>query len=155
MAEPVPASARRRRGRASAAGLAALLLLAAVPAPGADDVAWSRHADEETVTVVTTTEEGEPRETTVWLVVVDGRGFLRTGGTRWGGDVERDPDVALRVGGETLPLTVAFVEDEALRERVTRAFRAKYGWTDAVIGLFRWGRPKILELRPRDAQGAP
>jgi hypothetical protein len=131
---------------------AALLLLGAPPAVAVD---WSRYADVDTVTVLTTTEEGETRETTVWLAVVDGQGFIRTGDTRWGTDVARDPTIALRIGEDRLPLTAEFVEDEALREQVNAAFRAKYGWSDAAIGLFRFGRARIMKLLPREPEEGP
>lgn len=144
----------RRRVRCLAPALALAVLLAAGPPSAARAVDWSRHADVDTVTVITTTEEGDPRETTVWLVVVDGQGFLRTGSTRWGGDVERDPAVVLGIGEERLPLRVEFVEDEELREKVTAAFREKYGWSDAAIGIFRGSRPKIMKLQPRAAEHA-
>ena len=116
-----------------------------------DTVDWERHGDVGTVTVVTTTEEGELRETTVWLAVVEGQGYLRTGSTRWGRDVERSPKLGLRIGEESLALRAEFVEDDALRERVSAAFREKYGWKDALVGIFRGGRPKIMKLLPRSA----
>jgi hypothetical protein len=144
----------RRPVRSLAPALGLTALLAAGPPAAARAMDWARHAEVDTVTVVTTTEDGEPRETTVWLAVVDGQGFLRTGGTRWGGDVERDPQIVLEIGEERLPLRVEFVEDDALREKVTATFRDKYGWTDAAIGLFRGSRPKIMRLHPREAEGA-
>jgi len=146
---------RPRPRLVAAAFLVSLLLAPLLPgsarATGAERVDWSRHADVDTVTVVTTQEDGMPRETTVWLAVVDGQGYIRTGGTRWGGDVERNRDVELVIGEERLPLRVEFVEDDLLRDRVTETFREKYGWTDRMIGIFRGGRPKIMKLLPREA----
>lgn len=132
------------------AAASAVLLTAAAAAPAAD-FDWSPYAEERTVSVLTTREDGELRETTVWLVVVDGQGYIRTGDTRWGADVERDPHVALRIDGvgEDLLFVVEFVEDDASRERVSRAFREKYGFTDALMGLFRGSRPRIMRLLPR------
>lgn len=129
--------------------LAALGLLASPPLFAADAVDWARHAEADTVTVVTFPEEGEPRETTVWLVVVEGQGYIRTGSTRWGRDVERNPALWLQIDDEILALRAEFVEEEPLREQVTAAFREKYGWTDALIGIFRGGHPKIMKLLPR------
>ena len=104
----------------------------------------------ETVKVLTHDEDGEVRETKVWLAVVNGEGYLRTGGTRWGGNVERDPDIVLRIGASEYALRAEFVEDDALRQRVTEEFRAKYGFSDRMISVFRGGRPRIMRLLPRD-----
>ncbi|MFQ5513408.1 MAG: DUF2255 family protein [Myxococcota bacterium] len=113
---------------------------------------WSRYADVRTVQVITTNEDGSPRETTVWLVVVGGRGYLRTGTTRWGANLERNPRARLRIGEEEIPVRIEFVEDEPTRERVTRAFRGKYGLKDRIMSVFRGSHPKIMRLsrRPGD-----
>lgn len=124
------------------------LLLAAAPALAADPD-WNALADVQTLEVVTKNEDGTPRETTIWLVVLDGQGYIRTGNTRWGDNVVRSPEVTLRNGATELPLRVEFVEDEALRERVAQAFRDKYGFSDSFISIFRFGRPKIMRLLPR------
>ena len=63
---------------------------------------------------MTSKEDGSERETKVWLVVVDGQGYIRTSqGTTWGGNVERNPDIALRIEGSEYPLRAVFVEDAA------------------------------------------
>jgi hypothetical protein len=127
------------------------LLTVAVGARGGEAIVWSSYADEQTVKVVTTNEDGSSRETTVWLVVVEGQGYIRTGKTRWGGNIERNPDVALRIGETELTLRVAFVSDEVEREAVVTAFRDKYGFSDWILGPFRRGEPKIMRLMPRSA----
>lgn len=132
---------------ASAALWLAVPLVTAAAGPD-----WNSVAETETVTVVTTNEDESPRETTVWLAVVDGQGFIRTGRTRWGANAERDPNVTLRVAGAEHPLRVEFVADDALRERVTQALRAKYGWSDRLLSPFRGRRPKIMRLVPREPE---
>lgn len=129
--------------------VAALLGLAAPAAAAQPAPDWHALAEEDVVRIATTDAEGGRRETTIWLVEVDGRGFVRTTSTRWFGDIERDPQVALEVAGTELLLRATPVEDEALRERIERAFAAKYGWTDRLRGWFVWGRPNLLELTPR------
>ena len=65
-------------------------------AAGAAELDWNSVADVEEVLVLTTNEDGTPRETTIWLAVVDGQGYIRTGGwTKWGDNVKRDPEIAL------------------------------------------------------------
>ena len=127
------------------------LLLAAFFGASASSAApdWEAVADEQTVTVETTNEDGSLRYTTVWLAVIDGQGFIRTGNTSWGGNVERTPEVVLRVGNESHAMRAEFIEADDARERIIQAFREKYGWTDALISPIRGSRPKIMRLDDR------
>ena len=130
--------------------VAGVCLLGALGA-GAAELEWNSVADVEEVLVVTTNEDGTPRETTIWLAVVDGQGYIRTGGwTKWGDNVVRNPDIALRIGDTEHPLRASFVEDAALRERIVAAFREKYGRFDGFLNVFRGSRPPIMKLDPRD-----
>jgi hypothetical protein len=136
------------------AALAAALLVATLGAAPSRAVDWSRHADRRTVTILTTAPDGERRDTTVWIVVVDGDAYVRTGGTRWGDDAEREPAVALRVDDEEIPLRAEPAGDPALRARVEEAFRAKYGWQDRLSSIVRFGETRIFRLVPRGAAAA-
>lgn len=129
-------------------GLLALLVAPALAVGEVPD--WASVADARTVQVVNQDEDGSERDTTVWLVVVDGQGYVRSGGGRWSRNLERDPRLVLRIGEASFPLRVEFVEDDALRGRVNDAYREKYGFSDAVISLFRGERPPIMRLLPRD-----
>ena len=69
---------------AQLAGRLLVGLLLVAPAALADPpVDWSVAAKPDVVEVLTTNEDGSTRETKVWIVAVDGQGYLRTGGTRW------------------------------------------------------------------------
>ena len=128
--------------------LATLVALLSIPAFA--DTDWASIGGEETVDVITTDEDGETRETVIWVLALDGVGYIRTGsGTRWGDDVERDPQIALRVGEIDHPVRAEFVEDDADRERITAGFREKYGWSDAMISWMRGSRPRIMRLHDR------
>jgi hypothetical protein len=116
------------------------------PVPPVD---WSQYTDTETLGVVTADEDGEARETTIWIAVVDGNAFIRTGGTKWGDNVERDPAIALRIDGTDIPVVVTFIEDEDLRESVVATFREKYGFMDGVIGIIRGSHPRIMQVERR------
>ena len=130
--------------------LTAFILIAPIAgAEGGDAVQWDRYSEEGTVEVITTNEDGSARETKVWLAVVEGQGYIRTGNTGWGGNVERNPDVTLRIGEIELPLRVEFVTDEAQREAVKAAFREKYGFSDRIMNPLRGKNPKIMRLLPR------
>lgn len=113
-------------------------------------LAWASVADEEVPEIVTLDPDGDLRETKLWLVVVDDAGFLRTSGTRWLANIQRDPNVVLRIGGAAHPLRADPVGDPALVARVEAAFRAKYGFQDRMVGIFP-GEPTILRLGPRRA----
>jgi hypothetical protein len=137
--------------------IAALALLAALAPGPAAALDWTTAADERTVHVLTRDDDGDPRETKVWLVVVDGRAYVRTGNTTWGDNVVRDPRVRLRVGDRDLPVVATLIEDEDTRARVIATFRDRYGWTDALLSPLRGRRPKIIRLdaEPDAAAGGP
>ena len=135
-------------GASAACFLAAALATVAIAQPTGAAPDWSRYADVEEISAITADEDGSVRETTIWLAVVDGRGYIRTGNTTWGANVVRDQAITVRVEGKELPVQVQFVEDEALRQRVVATFREKYGWSDAMIGIIRGSHPKIMQLDP-------
>lgn len=127
-----------------------LALLLPLPALGVDEgPEWEAVADVETIQVLTEKEDGTRRDTTVWLVVVDGQGYIRTGGSSWGDAVKADPDVEIRIGDASYLLQVRFVEDEELYQRVTDAFREKYGFADVLAGVLRGSNPSIMRLTSR------
>ena len=132
------------------AALALALVAAGAAAAAVPD--WGALRDVGTVVVATTDADGSARETTVWLAVVDGAGYVRTGSTRWGDNAVRSGELALVALGARYPLRVELVEDEAVRQRVSDAFRAKYGWTDAMLSWMRGSRPKIMRLVPKPGE---
>jgi len=133
--------------------LTAFILIAPIAgAEGGDAVQWDRYAEEGTVEVITTDEDGSSRVTKVWLAVVDGQGYIRTGKTRWGGNLERSPELTLRVGETELPLRVEFVTDPTERDAVKAALRTKHGFSDWILNPIRGKNPKIMRLVPREAQ---
>ena len=134
-----------------AADLAAGLAPASFAAPAALAEApdWNAVADVEQIEVLTQNEDGSRRETTIWLIVVDGEAHIRTGNTRWGGNVVRNPELFLRIQGTEYPLRAEFVEDDAERELIVAAFREKYGWFDGFMNVFRGARPRIMRMVER------
>ena len=76
--------------------LAAALSVLAVAAAAAEAPDWDGLAQFDTVSVATSNPDGTLRYTTVWIVVVGGRGYLRTGDTTWGANVARNPAVKWR-----------------------------------------------------------
>ncbi len=131
--------------------LLALVVSSALPAvSAAQPPAWGDVTGVENISVQTEDEDGAVRETTIWLVVVDGLAYIRTSaGSRWGRNVVRTPQIALRVEGDEYPVTAHFVEDEKLRTRIAARFREKYGWFDAMIGVLRGSNPPIMRVDTR------
>jgi hypothetical protein len=127
---------------------AAFLLFAATPAAAAD-LDWDAVADVQTVHVLTTDEDGDARVTKIWLVVLDGRGYIRTSRrTTWGKNVARDPDITLRIGETDYPVRATFIVDEAERARIVAAFEEKYG-SNPILNFLRGGDPPIMRLEAR------
>lgn len=135
----------RLRRRWTLALVVAVSILA-IAAGAAELPDWNALADRDTVSVATSNPDGTLRYTTVWIVVVDGRGYIRTGNTTWGANVARDPAVKLVIGEKEHALRADFVEADDERALVMAAFNAKYGWQDTVLGWFRGARPKIMRL---------
>jgi len=126
---------------------AASLLFAATSA--AADIDWAAVADVDTVHVLTTDDDGDARTTKIWLVVLDGHGYIRTSRrTTWGKNVARDPDIALRIGDTDYPVRATFIVDEAERARIVAAFEEKYG-SNPILNFIRGDDPPIMRLDPR------
>lgn len=124
-----------------------LAALAASGAAAAQD--WGAIGATDVVVVVTRNQDGSDRETKVWIIEVDDRAYIRTAATSWYGNVEREPDIVLRVGEDELPLRAVLVTDALLAEQVEAAFREKYGSWDAFMEIFRFGEPHVMRLEPR------
>ena len=129
--------------------LAASALLVARAAESTARPDWNAVAGVDTVEVFTKNADGTPRHTTIWLAVVDGTGYIRTGATGWWSNIERDPNLVLRIEDKEYPLRAVSVEDAALLQRIQDAFRAKYGFSDSVVGFFFRSVPHIMRLDPR------
>jgi hypothetical protein len=129
--------------------LATLLALSATGSAGASEPDWTAMDDFKTVYVLTTKENGDLRKTKVWMSVVDGTPFIRTSQrSRWGDDVERNPEITLRVEENDYPLRARFIVDAAERASIVAVFEAKYG-SNPILNWFRGDEPRIMRLDPR------
>jgi len=132
-----------------ASSIALALLLGLTGARASADVDWRAHAGDDTVVVVSHDADGALRERTIWLLVLDGQPYIRTGSaTTWGENVLRDSNIALKLGGASVVLRAARVTDSALLERIQAAFAEKYGFSDTLASLLR-GDPIVFRLTPR------
>jgi hypothetical protein len=110
-------------------------------------------AGEQTEVAVLRTHDdaGQPFDTKMWVVDVDGSSYVRIGrpGRGWGERAKTHPEVDLIRGDVTVPCTAAVVEDPALRAKIDDAFAAKYGWVDWWYGVVVRPHPVALRLEPR------
>jgi hypothetical protein len=110
---------------------------------------WQPLAAVEEIQVLSENPDGAARETTVWLAVVDGQGFIRTGDTSWYPNLVRKPEIGVRVDGKEYAVRAELIEDKSLREKVIAEFRRKYGWSDVVVDWLFPGDGHIVRLAPR------
>lgn len=71
----------------------------------------------------------EHRHTGVWVVVVEGRVFVRSWSDKPGGwyrAFRGEPRGSLQVGKQEMPIRARHTRSERLREAVTRAYALKY-----------------------------
>jgi hypothetical protein len=116
---------------------------------GAAEPDWPALADAETVYVLTTDEDGDTRETKIWMRVIDGTPYIRTSrNSHWGDNVERQPEIALRVEEDEYPLRAQFIEGDDERARIVAAFEEKYG-SNPILNWIRGDDPRIMRLDPR------
>lgn len=128
--------------------------LACASIAAADVPDWGDVSALETVTVVTETQEGEAHESTIWLVMVDGKGYIRTTErSGWGKNIRRNSTITIRVAGVDHPVSVTFVDDTAEFDRVDARFREKYGFRDALVGIVRGSNPPMMRLDAREGDG--
>ena len=126
----------------------AILLLAFVLGSAAHAIApdWSKVADLDTVEVISTDEDGGQRLTPVWIVILDRQAYIRTGGTIWGDNVEREGTLRLRVPQGEFTLRAEKVLSASEIENVEAGFAEKYGNSDWWAGLIRFGETRVFRL---------
>jgi len=113
---------------------------------------WTAAREETVIEVLTADADGDLRETPVWIVVLDGAGFVRTNDSKWLTNIRRGSPVRLRVRNVESAMIANEVSDAALRGRVEAAFKEKYGALQRVMSLFRMREPVVLRLDPRASE---
>jgi len=139
-------SARHLAGRA---GLLAAALVAGAGGARAEEIDWTPFAEESVVEILTLDPDGEPRETSVWVVVVGDAAYVRTNDSRWLANLRRDPALRIRVREREVPLHAEETADRETIGRVEEAFKAKYGFMQRMMSALRMREPTVLRLEPR------
>jgi hypothetical protein len=132
------------------AALIAVSCASTAPPMAETPLDWQSVADEGVPEIVTRDADGAERVTKLWIAVVDGVGLIRTSDSRWFRNIERDPNVVLRIGGYAHPLRAEIVTDESFEKRANAAFREKYGWLDWLIHPIGEPDSNLMRLLPRE-----
>jgi hypothetical protein len=118
-------------------------------AAAAVEIDWTALATPDVVEIITQDENGDDRETKIWIAVVDDAAYIRTGNSRWFENLERNPAAVLRSDDTLQPVLVEQVEDVELFARVEMALREKYGFSDRMVGIFRPSDRHVMLLVAR------
>jgi len=110
---------------------------------------WDSYTDVGIIEILTVDEDGDARESKVWVVLLGGEPFLRTNDSRWLENIRRDPEIGLRIEGREYTGMAEEIEGDEIVDKVDEASRRKYGWQEAFIHVFRMKKPEILRLIPR------
>jgi hypothetical protein len=124
----------------------ALVFLCFAAAAAADAFDWTPASEDSVVEILTSDADGSLRETPVWIVVLNGAGYVRTNDSKWLANIRRGTAVRLRVREVESQVGTDEVKDAALAARVEEAFKTKYGFTQRVMSLFRMSEPTVLKL---------
>lgn len=107
---------------------------------------WALFAETGTIEIATVDEDGNARETSIWIVVDRGAGYVRTNDSAWLANVRRGSTVEVRIDDTRLAVRAEESEDGDEYERVEEAFKSKYGWVQRMMSRFRTTRPTVLRL---------
>ena len=129
-----------------AVSLALGVVAFASAAEDAEGDPWALFAETGTIEIVTMDEDGEARETPVWIVVDGGAGYVRTNDSAWLANIRRGSTVELRVEDTHLVVQAEESRDGDEYDRVEDAFQSKYGWVQRMMSRFRTTRPTVLRL---------
>lgn len=95
---------------------------------------WSFTDAHPEILIETRTAYWIPHSVTIVCAAKDGRlyvGARNPEGKRWVANVDRDPQVRLKIGERIYAGRLESIEDEGARERLFSAYAAKYGWPDS------------------------
>ena len=126
----------------------AILLLVAGSVRAAE-IDWQRFQQADVIEILTEDEDGQPRETSVWIVTFDGHGYVRKNDSRWLANIRRGSSVALRLDEQEFPVVARESNEPAITARVEEQFKQKYGFMQRVMSTFRMREPTVLELTAR------
>ena len=101
------------------------------------------------IRIETQAPDGPVHKTIIWVVVVDGRAFIRSyrgPGARWYREALANPAVAAHVGDRRLAATAIRADDPDTIERVSAAMLKKYAGDPAARSMVK---DEVLETTLR------
>lgn len=72
---------------------------------------------------------GNPHEIEIWFVVYENSLYLMSGGmdrSDWVKNLLKDPNVTIRIAGQTFPAAASLLEDKAVEQMIRMAMAIKY-----------------------------
>ena len=87
---------------------------------------WSLH-------VVTNDEDGAERVTRIWIAMLGGDPTIRTNESRWWANVERDPQLRIRLSGIDHLFRVTPIPKRETRALIDDVFLEKYGGWERLL----------------------
>ena len=114
---------------------------------------WNLLAKEEIPSLVTVDPDESRRITQVWIANIGQTAYLRTGDSLWFRNLQRDPELELRIGGMSYPCGTQVVMDTTIAANVHEAFRAKYPKRSAMFRVLGVSTNTVLELDCRGIEG--
>ena len=118
----------------------------AVSMATSDPTEWQPFAEQDVIQIITEDPDGDLRETKIWIVVLDGTGYIRTNNSRWLANIRRGSPISLRSEEWESRVTATEIDDDQVDEEVESAFKSKYGLMQSVMSFFRISDPTLLEL---------
>ncbi len=107
----------------------------------------------EVVVVHTVDDQGEARETRIWVLEDQGKIYIRGGDGGWTSRVVARPEISVEREGQRLEVLGVLQQDDGTRRRVNRLFREKYGLRDAFISMLLGDSSRegavVIEVVPR------
>jgi hypothetical protein len=85
-------------------------------------------------------DDAPVHRTVIWIVTYDGEVYVRSlrgEDGRWFRELMANPDAALHVEGEAVPVHAARADDPQSIERATQGFRRKYGDSPYLDSMIR------------------
>lgn len=120
--------------------------VAGIGGASSDPNEWQPFAEQDVIQIITEDPDGDVRETKIWIVVLDGTGYIRTNNSRWLANIRRGSPVSLRSEEWESRVTATEIEDGEVDVQVESAFKSKYGLMQRVMSFFRISDPTLLEL---------
>ena len=98
---------------------------------------------------LTQDEDGDERNTKIWVAVVSSEPYIRMANTRWYKNLERGSSLTAVMDEKQYPATAVRVQDTKLIEQMhANKFRQKYDFQDRLVGIF--GGDYVLRLAAPD-----